>query len=381
MKDPRLTKLANGLLDYSTEIKQGEPILIEVYGEGIPLAKELIKGAYERGAFPFLKIVDEESARLLLEGTTPERSELQRKWDLSMWQDIKAAIRIFGLKNDKESANVRIEQKRIQQNAMKPVLDHIINKTRWVLLEYPTYSIAQKAGMSLEEFEDFYFKVCTLDYQKMDRAMDELKALMDKTDRVHIKGEGTDLHFSIKDLGAIKCSGLRNIPDGEVYTAPVKDSVNGVITFNTSTTYLGTKFDSVKFIFENGKIVKAASSITEALNRILDTDEGSRFIGEFAIGVNPHILHPMDDTLFDEKIAGSFHFTPGQSYKNESYNGNDSNIHWDIVNIQRPEYGGGEIWFDGVLIRKDGLFVPESLHPLNPENLLYSNQKTEEALV
>ncbi|WP_409292441.1 aminopeptidase [Peribacillus sp. SCS-37] len=370
MRDPRIKKLADGLLDYSVKIKKGETVIIDVFGDGLPLARELVKAAYDRGAYPFVKITDEETSRLMLEGTTQERSELQQKWDLSVYKDAAASIRIFGLKNDKENANVVVEQRKLHSSAMKPVHNEIINNTRWVLLEYPNSSIAQKAGMSLEKFEDFFFNVCTLDYQKMDRAMDALKELMDRTESVQLKGQGTDLTFSIKGLKSVKCSGLRNIPDGEVYTAPVKDSINGVLTNNTATTYTGKKFENVRFVFQNGKIVEATSNNTEELNKILDTDEGARYIGEFAIGVNPHILHPMDDTLFDEKIAGSFHFTPGQSYKNESYNGNDSNIHWDIVNIQRPEYGGGEIWFDGVLIRKDGLFIPESLHALNPENLL-----------
>jgi aminopeptidase len=319
--------------------------------------------------------MDEEISRLQVEGTTPERAELEKKWTMTMIENMTATIRIYGHRNGRESSNVNPAQKAIAQAAHKPYLDHLINKTKWVLLNYPNASFAQKAGMSLEDFEDFYFNVCTLDYSQMAEAMEALKTLMDETDRVHIKGPGTDLEFSIKDMGAIKCAGELNIPDGEVYTAPVKNSVNGTITYNSSSSYQGTLFNEIQFVFKDGKIVEATSNHTEKLNHILDTDEGARFIGEFAIGVNPYILHPMDDILFDEKIAGSFHFTPGQSYKDESYNGNDSKIHWDIVNIQRADYGGGEIWFDGVLIRKDGLFTLESLKPLNPENLIEKKNK------
>ena len=162
----------------------------------------------------------------------------------------------------------------------------------------------------------------------------------------------------------------RNIPDGEVYTAPVKDSINGTLTYNTPAVFQGFTFENISFRFENGKIVEATANDTERINEVLNTDEGARYIGEFAIGVNPYILKPMKDTLFDEKIMGSFHFTPGNCYEEEAPNGNSSAIHWDLVCIQTPEYGGGEIYFDDVLIRKDGRFVVKELECLNPENLI-----------
>ncbi len=228
---------------------------------------------------------------------------------------------------------------------------------------------AQLANTSTEEFEDFYFNVCNLDYSKMSKAMDPLKTLMDRTDKVRIVSPGTDLtFFSIKGIGSVKCEGHRNIPDGELYTAPVRDSVNGTLSYNTTSVYKGTVFENIVFEFENGKIVKAASNHTDKINDVLDSDEGARYIGEFSLGFNPYILHPMKDTLFDEKIDGSLHFTPGQAYK-EADNGNRSNVHWDLVLIQRPEYGGGEIYFDDVLVRKDGRFVLDELAGLNPENL------------
>ena len=202
----------------------------------------------------------------------------------------------------------------------------------------------------------------------MDRAMDPLKELMERTDKVHIVAPGTDLRFSIKDIPTVKCAGQMNIPDGEVYTAPVKNSVNGVLSYNTPTIYDGTTFENIRLEFKNGKIIKATGSDTEKLNHILDSDEGARYIGEFALGLNPFILKPMKDILFDEKIMGSFHFTPGNSY-DEAPNGNSSQVHWDMVCIQTSECGGGEIWFDDTLIRKDGMFIPEELQPLNPENL------------
>ena len=216
---------------------------------------------------------------------------------------------------------------------------------------------------------DFFFQVCTFDYKKMKKGMLRLENLMSKTDKVEIKGSGVDLSFSIKGIGAVACGGSKNIPDGEVFSCPVKNSVEGTISYNAPTVYRGISFDNIALTFKKGKIVDARANNTKALNEILDSDRGARFIGEFAIGFNPLIKEPMRDILFDEKISGSFHFTPGQAYE-EADNGNRSQVHWDMVHIQRPEYGGGSIYFDGKLIRKDGLFVKKDLLCLNPDQLL-----------
>jgi aminopeptidase len=250
----------------------------------------------------------------------------------------------------------------------RPVQEWRVNKTRWCVLRWPAPSMAQAANMSTEAFENFYFEVCTMDYPKMARAMGPLQKLMSKTDRVRLQSPGTDLQFSIKGIGAIMAEGKRNIPDGEVFSCPVKNSVQGCIQYNTPTIYSGTKFENVRLEFKDGKIIKATSNNNQRLNEILDTDPGARYIGEFSLGFNPYILNPMCDILFDEKIAGSLHFTPGQAYE-DADNGNKSAVHWDMVLIQRPEWGGGEVWFDDKLIRKDGMFVPKELQPLNPENL------------
>ena len=252
---------------------------------------------------------------------------------------------------------------------MQPVHSNIrVPDTKWVVLRYPVPSMAQQAGMSTEAFEDHYFNVCNLDYGKMSRAMDHLVDRLKKTDKVHIVGEGTDLTFSIKGQPAIKCAGELNIPDGEVFSAPLRESVNGVLHYNTPSLYQGRTYENIRLVFKDGKIVEATGSDTKRINEIFDTDPGARFIGEFAIGVNPYITSAIKDTLFDEKIAGSFHFTPGNCY-DECPNGNKSAIHWDLVCIQTPEYGGGEMYFDGELVRKDGLFVAEELKCLNPEAL------------
>ena len=279
-----------------------------------------------------------------------------------------AYIAVRASSNTSELSDVPIETLNLYERLTTPTLDWRVNRTKWVILRYPNGSMAQLAGRSQEAFEDFFFDVCTLDYEKMSRAMDPLVELMDRTDRVRLVGPGTDLTFSIKGIPAVKCAGECNIPDGEVYTAPVRDSMNGVIAYNTFSEEQGFTYENIRFEVKNGRIVKASANDDARINALLDTDEGARYFGEFAIGVNPYVLHPMKDTLFDEKICGSFHLTPGMAYE-DAFNGNKSAVHWDLVMIQRPEYGGGEIYFDDVLIRKDGLFVLEELKGLNPENL------------
>ena len=279
-----------------------------------------------------------------------------------------AYIAVRASDNTSELSDVPSDKLNLYSKMLRPVIDERVDHTKWVIMRYPNNSMAQLSNMSLEAFENFYYDVCTLDYAKMSEAMDPLVDLMNRTDKVRIVSPGTDLTFSIKGIPAIKCAGECNIPDGEVYTAPVKNSVNGVISYNTVSLEQGFTYDNIVFRIEDGKIVEAHSNDDVRINALLDTDEGARYFGEFAIGVNPYVLHPMKDTLFDEKICGSIHFTPGASYE-DAPNGNKSAVHWDLVLIQREDYGGGEIWFDDVLIRKDGIFGLPELKGLNPENL------------
>ncbi|OEH86903.1 aminopeptidase [Desulfuribacillus stibiiarsenatis] len=368
--DVRVQELAKKLITYSVELKPGENLLIEVVGQNIPLVQEVIKEAYRAGANPFVTIKDPQINRQLLFGANAEQLDAIGEWELARMKAMDAYLGIRGGNNANEMADVPGDK-------MKLYMEHLMHKvhgqervpnTKWCVMRYPNESMAQLANMSTEAFANFYFDVCNLDYAKMSKAMDPLVELMNRTDQLRITGVGTELTFSIKDIPAIKCDGKMNIPDGEIFTAPVRDSVNGYISYNAPAVYQGYTYENIRLEFENGKIVKATANNTEKINEIFDTDEGARYVGEFAIGVNPYIHTPMKDTLFDEKIRGSFHFTPGKCY-DEASNGNQSAIHWDLVCIQNPEYGGGEIYFDDVLIRKDGLFVIDELKGLNPEAL------------
>ncbi|MDZ4722641.1 MAG: aminopeptidase [candidate division Zixibacteria bacterium] len=360
MKDKRNEILAKQLVDYSLEMKPLETLYLEIKGkETFELGKQVIRHATEKGVVVFWYYSDESILRQWLRSAKDEQFKKQADLHMHIMQKADCYMGLRGSDNPFDLADIDPKQMDKHNTLFyKPVhLEERVKRTRWVVLRYPNNAMAQLAQTSQEAFEDFYFDVCCADYDKMSKAQDKLHALMTAADKVHIKSPGTDLTFSLKGIDCVKCDGHRNIPDGEVYTAPVRDSVNGTIRFNTPSLYQGVVYNDITLTFESGKIIKAhADANVDKLNKVFDTDEGARYIGEFAIGVNPFILHPMKDTLFDEKIAGSFHFTPGQCY-DEAYNGNQSAIHWDNVLIQRPEYGGGEIWFDGKLIRKDGVFT------------------------
>ena len=364
MHDPRYDKLATVLVEYSTRLKRNETVLIETFDVPDEMTIALVRAARKAGAIPFAQVYRARLSRELALNAPDRQLNLTAIHELARMKKMDAYIAVRGSHNITELSDVPPEQMKLLAKKMRPVIDWRVKKTKWVVLRWPSPSMAQLAGMSTEAFEDFYFDVCTLDYRKLQPGMKALKALMDKTDRVEIKGPGTDLRFSIKGIGSVICGGDRNIPDGEVFSCPVKDSVQGHVLFNAPTIYQGTGFDSIRLEFRDGKVVKATSNNSEKLNQILDSDPGARYIGEFSLGFNPFVLHPMRDILFDEKIAGSFHFTPGQAYE-DADNGNRSQVHWDMVCIQRPDYGGGEVHFDGKLIRKDGEFVPASLRSLN----------------
>lgn len=367
--DERIKKFASMIVNYSCEVQPCENVLIEEVGtDAKPLIQQIIREVYKAGGRPYLGLSDSMFTREIIKGCTKEQLEFMREYMMAQMKGMDAYIAVRASDNTSELSDVDPDKLNLYNKILRPVIDERVDNTKWAIMRYPNPSMAQLAGMSTEAFEDFYYDVCTLNYARMSMAMEPLVDLMTKTDKVRIVSPGTDLTFSIKGIPAVKCDGKYNIPDGEVYTAPVKDSMNGVISYNTVSEAHGFTFQDIRFEIKDGKIINATSNDNERINKILDTDEGARYFGEFSFGLNPYILHPMKDTLFDEKITGSIHLTPGASYE-DAPNGNKSAVHWDLVLIQREDYGGGEIWFDDVLIRKDGRFVLPDLDGLNPENL------------
>jgi aminopeptidase len=364
MHDARFDKLAKLLVEYSIRLKRNETVLIEAFDIPDEMTIALIRQTRKAGGIPFVQTQHTQVNRALALEASDRQLNLLANHELARMKKMDAYIAVRGANNITELSDVPPEKMKLVAKKMRPVQDQRVKKTKWVVLRWPTPSMAQLAGMSTEAFEDFYFEVCTLDYRKLQPGMKALQRLMEGTNRVEIKGPGTDLRFSIKGIPAVICGGDRNIPDGEVFSCPVRDSVEGYVTFNAPSIYQGIGFDGIRLEFKSGKIVDATSNETNKLKKILDSDPGARYIGEFSLGFNPRVLQPMRDILFDEKIAGSFHLTPGQAYE-EADNGNRSQVHWDMVSIQRPEYGGGKIYFDDKLIRSDGKFLPKQLNSLN----------------
>lgn len=370
MKDERVKKLAHNLLHYSCNLQKGQNIIIEASVEAKDLVKELVREVYAIGGYPFVRLSDSEISREVFMGMTENQAKQMCKCTLPMFEDAAAYIGISSSYNQFETADVPNEKKQIYSKFYsKPVhIDTRVCKTNWVILNYPNPALAQMAQMSTDVFEDFFFDVCTLDYSKMDKAMQQLKTLMEKTDKVRLVAPDTDLTFSIKGQPAIICSGKCNIPDGEIYTSPLKTSINGKIHFNIPSLYKGIVHNDITLEFRDGQVIRETSSNTKQLTAELNVDAGARYVGEFAIGVNPYVTKPMYDTLFDEKMSGSIHMALGNAY-DDAPNGNQSQNHWDIVLSMTPENNGGQIYFDDVLIRDNGRFVLPELQCLNPENL------------
>ncbi|QLH74713.1 MAG: aminopeptidase [Methanomassiliicoccales archaeon] len=370
MQDPRFKKLADVIVNHSIKLQKGEVVYIELFDIPTEMAEVLITTVYEAEGIPLISQKSPRTLRKLYSGADEAAMKIFGELELEKMKRAQAYIGMRGANNLTELSDVPPKGMDLYRRLWwKPVhTEWRVPKTRWVVLRWPTPSMAQLAEMSTEGFEDFYFNTTTLDYKRFSKAMDPLVDLMQKTDMVRLVSPGTDLTFSIKGIPVIKCDGNLNLPDGEVYTAPVKDTVNGVIRYNTRSYYDGKIYDNIRFVFKDGRIVDATSSDTVGMNQVLDTDDGARFVGEFALGLNPYVTRPILDTLFDEKIAGSIHLTPGNSY-DDAFNGNRSAVHWDLVLVQTKEWGGGEIYFDDVLVRKDGVFVLDELKGLNPDQL------------
>jgi aminopeptidase len=364
MRDKRNETLAHMLLTYSVDLQPGEKLMLEVRGqETLDLAREIIKQATQLGGVPFWYYNDRSLTRAWVQGASEAQMEAYGQLHLKLMKEMDAWLLLHAPDNPFDLADVDGKQLQLYQRLYAgPVhLEERVKNTKWCILNYPTNSLAQLAEMSKEGFEDFYYDVCCLDYAAMSRAMDPLVVRMEQADEIRVVSPGTELTLSIQGIPAVKCDGKENVPDGEVFTAPVRESVNGYITFNIPALERGIVFHDIRLEFRQGRVVEAScQGSTAVLNEILDTDEGARYVGEFALGVNPMITRAVKDALFDEKLAGSLHLALGQCGQ-EAPNGNQSAIHWDIVLVQTEAYGGGEIYFDGELIRKDGRFVDHEL--------------------
>ena len=362
----RLKKLSEIIVNHSIKVKENDKVLITYMTlDAEYFVKCLVKDILKNKGIPYVKYNNPEFDELVKLSLNDEIIENRKNILEFEVNEYDSFIQIHSNLSDYYDKKTDSKLNNKMKEKLKPFKDVLVNKRHWVLLNYPSLVDAYKAGMTYEEFFNFSMDVMTVDYDRMYEDMLPLKELMEKTDKVRITGKNTDITFSIKGLPAIICAGESNIPDGEVFTAPVKESVNGTITYNTPSPYNGYVYHDVSLTFKDGKIIEChASNDEDKLKKLFETDEGSSYVGEFSFGLNPKIMKPMGDILFDEKIAGSIHFTPGSAY-DECDNGNKSNVHFDMVLIQREEYGGGCVYFDDKLIRKDGKFVLDELKKLN----------------
>lgn len=366
----RINKLVRNILESSCKIQNGDKVVIQMTGiNAKPLVTALIKELNKYESHVIVLNKEPEIIAELIKGATIESARIMANRDLKVLESADVCIMVKSIEDETIMQDVPKEKLSLyNQVYTKPVNNAILNTTRWISLRYPNGAMAERANMGISEFKDYYYSVCNIDYNGLSSAMDVLKDMMENTKCIHILGDGTDLSFSIENMPVHKCDGIINLPDGEVYTAPVRTSINGHITYNIPSIYNGVEFENVYFKFCEGEIVEAKCkdySKIDALEAILNMDDGARYIGEFALGVNPSMIKPTKDILFDEKIAGSFHLTPGFSYEN-AFNGNTSSVHWDLICLQTESHGGGEIYFDDVLIRKNGIFIDKRLSILNP---------------
>jgi len=361
--DVRNRKLAEVLVNYSTQVKKGEKVWIDCFGDGpLHLLEEVVSAVVKAGGIPFYSILSSRVLRRMLENGNETTWKTLGRLDRPRMKAMDAYIGIRGEANIFQLAGV--PQKNLdlyKKHYLLPVhFKERVEGTKWVVLRYPNPAFAQASVMSDDDFADFYFKVCTMDYKKFSKAMLPLKKLLEKTREVRLAGSGTDITIDVTGQKWIVCGGRNNIPDGEVFTSPVLKGVNGKIAYNTKTVYDGDMFGDIALEVEKGEIVKATCGIgnPKKLNAILNIDRGARYFGEFAFGLNPYIKKEILDILFDEKICGSNHLTPGNAYT-ECDNGNRSAVHWDLIAI------GLDVYADGKLIRKGKKFIPKSLEGLN----------------
>lgn len=356
MVDPRLTKLATLLVDYSLKFNKGEKVAISADFEARPLVLELYKLLIKRGASEVkLHFGDYEFSEAYFANATKSQIETLPKTDLYEIQNMDCYIAISSPTNTRGLTGIDAVKISARQATLRPITNHRVDKTRWVICKYPTNAQAQEAGMSLSEYSDFVLSaVLDVDWKALGKQQLKLQKLVNKTNTVRIVGEETDLTMSIAGRHAVSADGEYNMPDGEVFTSVVENSTQGYITYTYPAIYLGREFHNVRLKFEKGRVVKAMSDKGQVdLTKILDTDPGARVIGELGLGNNYHISKFTKDILYDEKIGGSIHIALGRGYK-ETLSKNDSAIHWDMIKDLRR---GGEIYFDGKLVQRNGKWL------------------------
>ena len=354
MIDSKIIRLADILTKHSIRIKQGDIIELSFGTEAVPLALECYKNILRKGAFPVIRCVPSGFSYAYYRNAKEE--QLTKTPVIAMFEAQKAAgsISIGAPLNTRELTNIDPKKMAMRSKAVKPVTEVYLKKNNWVICEYPTHSLAQDADMSLEEFSDFVFKATNINYKDLSKKQTKLKKILDKAKEVKILAPDTELTFSLAGRKSIKCDGKRNVPDGEVFIAPVEKSTEGYIAYSYPAIKGGREVDGIRLEFKKGKVVKAtATKNEEYLKQMINVDKGAKYLGEFGVGMNYNITKFVKQILFDEKIGGTIHLALGMAYK-EGGGKNESAIHWDMIKDLRH---GGSIYIDGKCIQRNGKFT------------------------
>ncbi|MBR9691724.1 aminopeptidase [Candidatus Woesearchaeota archaeon] len=354
MTDPRVKRLAEILVNYSIKIKKRSVINLSFGVDAKELALEVYKLILKKGAYPIVNPSVQGFAYAYYKNASKE--QLNRFPKLAMYEAKMAdgEIHIGADYNTREFTKIDPKKIALRRKITQKISDINIKKNNWVVCKFPTNSLAQDSEMSLEEFEDFVYDACLQDWEKESKKQEKLKRILDKGKRVRITADDTDLSFSIAGRQGIKCSGTRNMPDGEVFIAPVEDSTEGYIKYTYPAMYGGREVGGIYLRFHKGKVVEAKAEKGEGfLKQMIKTDAGAVKLGEFGIGVNYNIKQFIKQILFDEKIGGTVHLALGMAYP-EGGGKNKSAIHWDMIKDLRK---GGKLFIDGKLIQKDGQFT------------------------
>jgi aminopeptidase len=364
--DPRHKKLAHVLVGYSTEVRPGDNVRIEAVGSGSPLVREVYAAALRAGGHPEANLVLDETEEAVLR----EGSDAQLEWirpDLEwtvdegdVWMMIDAPV------NTKRLTGVDPAKMGTRLKARSPLQTRYLERSaagdfRWVICGYPTEASAQDAGMSLRQFEDVLYRAAFLDqedpvaaWMSFGERLEGVGSILDTTRELRIVGEDTDLKLGVEGRTWIRSKGLRNFPDGEIFTGPIETSVEGTIRFTFPAMVRGRQAEGVRLRFEGGEVVEAtAERGQEFLREMIALDDGARRVGEFAFGQNPAITEYTGNLLLDEKIGGTVHLALGRSVPGTGGE-NESGLHWDIVCDLR---NGGEVYADGELVYRDGRFL------------------------
>ena len=365
MADPRVEGVARILVDYSVNVQPGEFVQIRGAPQGAPLILAVYQRVLERGGHPWLLLGLDGATEVFFKHASEEQLDFVPDVARQLVEDIAANISIWTETNTKALTNVDpAKQSRVQaarRSLRERFMERKANKElKWTATVYPTQAFAQDAEMSLREFEDFVYGAALVDepdpiaaWQVVSREQQRLIDWLADKREVRLLGPDTDLTLSIEGRSWVNCDGHENFPDGEVFTGPVEDSANGHVRFTYPACLSGREVEDVRLWFENGKVVQAtAAKNEEFLLVMLDTDEGARYLGEFAFGTNPGVQRFTKNILFDEKIGGTVHMAVGTGFP-ETGSKNRSAIHWDMICDLRQ---GGEVWVDGLLFAKDGEF-------------------------